>query len=108
MSTSRSGWRPAIRKGTEAFENERQSSQQVKRAAMKARTITAERPTKCPVCSRLCALDFGLRSHMREHKQRARLDYIDHDSRPYIGLRVSVIPQKMTNSMMLIYAPYVS
>ena len=37
------------------IKNARQSSQQVKRAAMKARTITAESSTECPVCSRLCA-----------------------------------------------------
>ena len=69
MTTNRSGWRHAVCKGTEAFENTRQSSQQVKCAAMKARTITAERSTECPVCSCLCASDFGLTSHMQAHKQ---------------------------------------
>ena len=82
MATSRSGWRHAIHKGTEAYENDRQSSQPVKRVAMKARTITIERSTECPVCSRLCASDFGLRSHMRVLKQSAWLDFINQDSRP--------------------------
>ena len=73
----------AIRKETEVYENERQSSQQVKGAAMKARTITEERSTECPEFGPLCASDFGLRSHMRVHKEIARLDFIDHDSRLY-------------------------
>ena len=60
MATSRCGWRHGIRKGTEAYENARQSSQQAKRAAMKATTITTQRSTQCPVCSCLCASDFGL------------------------------------------------
>ena len=67
MATNRSGRRHAIHKGTETNENARQSSQQVQRAAMKARAITAERSTECPVCSRLCTSDFGLRSHRRVH-----------------------------------------
>ena len=77
------GWRHAVHKATEADENERQSSQQAKRAAMTARTITAEHSTECPVYSRLCASEFGLRFHMGVHKQSARLDFIDHSSRPF-------------------------
>ena len=47
----------------------KQSSQQKKHAAMKARTIPAERSTECPECSRLCASDFGLKSRVGAHKQ---------------------------------------
>ena len=68
MATNRSEWRQNIRKGTEAYESERQSSQVEKRAAIKARNNTVERSIECPVCGRLCASDFGLRSHMRVHK----------------------------------------
>ena len=60
-AVSRSEWKHAIRKRAEVYENARQSSQQVKYAALEARTITAERSTEYPVCSHLC--DFGLRSH---------------------------------------------
>ncbi|KAL8621709.1 hypothetical protein ACOMHN_061844 [Nucella lapillus] len=68
LATNRSEWRQAIRKGTEAYENERQVSQVEKRAATKVRLNCAERSIKCPLCSRLCASDFGLRSHMRVKK----------------------------------------
>ncbi|KAL8618975.1 hypothetical protein ACOMHN_018358 [Nucella lapillus] len=68
LATNRSEWRQAVRKGTEAYENERQVSQVEKHAATKARLNCAERFIKCPLCSRLCASDFGLRSHMRVHK----------------------------------------
>ncbi|KAL8563952.1 hypothetical protein ACOMHN_059382 [Nucella lapillus] len=68
LATNRSEWRQAIRKGTEAYENERQVSQVEKRVATKVRHNCAERSIKCPLCSRLCASDFGLRSHMRVHK----------------------------------------
>ncbi|KAL8563373.1 hypothetical protein ACOMHN_008212 [Nucella lapillus] len=68
LATNRSEWRQAIRKGTEAYENERQVSQAEKRAASKVGLNCAERTIKCPLCSRLCASDFGLRSHMRVHK----------------------------------------
>ncbi|KAL8624148.1 hypothetical protein ACOMHN_020198 [Nucella lapillus] len=68
LATNRSEWRQAIRKGTEAYENERQVSQVEKRAAVKVRLNCAERTIKCPLCSRLCASDFGPRSHMRVHK----------------------------------------
>ena len=86
MGTNRFGWRCVIRKGTETYLNARQSSQQVKRAALKARTITAECSTEYPVCSRLCVSDFGLRYHIRWYtdKQRARLDFIDYNSWPYM------------------------
>ena len=89
MATNRSGWRHVIRKGTEAYENARQSSQRVNLAAMKAKTITADRPTECPEYSRLYATDFVLRSGMRVHnKQSVRLDFIDHDSQPSIYLSI--------------------
>ncbi|KAL8604434.1 hypothetical protein ACOMHN_042263 [Nucella lapillus] len=68
LATNRSEWRQAIRKGREAYENERQVSQVEKRAATKVRLNCAERSIKCPLCNRLCASDFGLRSHMRVHK----------------------------------------
>ncbi|KAL8612753.1 hypothetical protein ACOMHN_033752 [Nucella lapillus] len=68
LATNRSEWRQAIRKGTEAYENKGQVSQVEKRAATKVRLNCAERSIKCPLCSRLCASDFGLRSHMRVHK----------------------------------------
>ena len=68
MATNRSEWRQATTKGTEAYENERQRRQMEKRAVVRARSKCTEYSTECPVCGRLCASDFGLRSHTRVHK----------------------------------------
>ncbi|KAL8594187.1 hypothetical protein ACOMHN_030081 [Nucella lapillus] len=43
LATNRSEWRQAIRKGTEAYENEGHVSQVEKRAATKVRINSAER-----------------------------------------------------------------
>ena len=42
MATNRSEWRQAIRKGTEAYENERQRKQVEKRAVVRARINCTE------------------------------------------------------------------
>ncbi|KAL8569901.1 hypothetical protein ACOMHN_014121 [Nucella lapillus] len=67
LATNRSEWRQANRKGTEAYENKRHVIQVEKRATIKVRINSAEHYIL--LCSRLCASDFGLRSHMRVHKR---------------------------------------
>ena len=69
-TADRSEWREAVRSGTELFESERKQKQLDLRAAAKHRAETANRTVTCPVCNKHCASDFGLRSHMRVHKQR--------------------------------------
>lgn len=32
-------------------------------------SVTDEEPRTCPVCGKLCKSEFGLRSHMRSHKE---------------------------------------
>ena len=68
MSADRSEWRHAVYNGTQLYETERRKKQLDKRAAAKVRAQTANRTILCPICSHLCASDFGLRSHMRVHK----------------------------------------
>ena len=85
MATSRSGWRHAIHKEIEAYENKRQSSQQVKCAALKARTITVKRSLSVQYAAacvhQTLAWDpaWGY-----TNKQSATLDFIHHVSQPYI------------------------
>ena len=69
--------------GTEAYENERQSSQQAKRATVKARTITAERSTESPACKPPVCIRLWPEI-LHGGTQNARLDFINHDSWPYI------------------------
>ena len=68
MTADRSEWRQAVFSGTELYESEKRTTQLELRAAAKQRSLTADRTVKCLVCGRLCASDFGLRSHMRVHK----------------------------------------
>lgn len=63
----RGGWRYAIHKGVEHLESSRKDKSEAKRKAAKARSITACHQVKCPNCGKLCASQFGLRSHMRIH-----------------------------------------
>lgn len=67
MSTSRSEWRTAVRNGTKAYETKRKNDHETRRQTHKERALTTVRSVTCPICSRLCASAFGLRSHMRVH-----------------------------------------
>ena len=70
-TADRSEWREAVHSGTESFETERKQRQLDLRAAAKHRAETVDRTVICPVCSKPCASDFGLRSHnMRVHNKR--------------------------------------
>ena len=68
MSADRSEWRHAVYCRTQLYETERRKKQLDKRAAAKDRAQAANQAILCPICSHLCASDFGLRSHMRVHK----------------------------------------
>ena len=68
MAKTRSKWRGAVRIGTKAYEQTRQENRVKKRETTKERALTVERSVCCPLCDRLCASDFGLRSHMRVHR----------------------------------------
>ena len=67
-TVDRSEWRQTVYSGTKLYESERRKKQLDIRAAAKHRAQTVKRTILCPVCSHLCASDFGLRSHMRVHK----------------------------------------
>ena len=68
MAKTRSVWRRAVRTGTKAFDQTRQVNHEKKRETIKERALTVERSVCCPLCDRLCASEFGLRSHMRVHR----------------------------------------
>jgi hypothetical protein len=68
LTRNRPKWRQATHTGAGAFEALRQSNQAAKRAAAKVRVNATSAQVKCTICGRMCASDFGLRSHMRVHK----------------------------------------
>ena len=69
LAGNRSEWRSAVHKGIKNYETERQKDHERKRERTKERALNAERSVSCPLCGRLCASDFGLRSHMRIHSR---------------------------------------
>jgi len=67
LAANRDSWRAAIHDGILQFEGKRVSDLDDKRRARKERKPDYSAAVKCPKCGRLCASDFGLRSHMRSH-----------------------------------------
>ena len=74
LASSRTTWRSVCRQGVSNFEAQRTESRNVKRAARHAREERAAQGpingVACPVCNKLCASEFGLRSHLRVHRPR--------------------------------------
>ena len=67
LAADRSAWRQATTEGVKAFEKQRLEQLDAKRQARKERRANPAAAVACPVCSRVCASEFGLRSHMRRH-----------------------------------------
>ena len=70
QAAERAKWRTTIKKKVNESEQTKRKTKEEKRTAAKLRppadlTNTA---AVCTVCSRVCASNFGLRSHMRVHK----------------------------------------
>ena len=70
QAADRAKWRTTINKKVKESEQTRRKTKEDKRAAVKLRPSAASSDTTvaCPVCSRICASNFGLRSHMKVHK----------------------------------------
>ena len=70
LALNRASWRTTINKNIRKFEKANQQAREDKRAAAKEKPPTTSSTTTvtCSVCNRLCASQFGLRSHMRVHK----------------------------------------
>ena len=70
QAAERASWRTTINKKVKNSEQTRQKSREEKRAAAKLKptTISTSTSVACQVCNRICASEFGLRSHMRIHK----------------------------------------
>ena len=69
QAADRAKWRTTINKKVKESEQTRRKTKEDKRAAVKLRPSAASSDTAvvCPVCSRICASNFGLRSHMKVH-----------------------------------------
>ena len=65
LASDRRSWRVETRKGVKGFEEKRRQDLDQKRQARKDRKLVPAQSVACPSCGRICASDFGLRSHMR-------------------------------------------
>jgi hypothetical protein len=64
LATDRSAWRLAVHKGVQIFEERRLQDLDQKRQARKERRPDPTSAVACPQCGRICASNFGLRSHL--------------------------------------------
>ena len=67
MTSQRTSWRAAVHKGVKDFEERRLGHLDNKRQARKNRKHNAALTVTCSICGRVCASEFGLRSHLRRH-----------------------------------------
>ena len=67
LAGNRAAWRQATHKGVKDFEDQRLASLDAKRQARKERRANPAAAVVCPECGRVCASEFGLRSHQRRH-----------------------------------------
>ena len=70
QASERAKWRTTINKKVNESEQTKRKTIEEKRAAAKARPPATSSNTTvvCQICSRVCASNFGLRSHMKVHK----------------------------------------
>ena len=67
LAANRAAWRQSTQKGVKAFEDRRLEHLDAKREARKDRGANPATAVACPECGRICASEFGLRSHLRRH-----------------------------------------
>ena len=60
-------WRTVCDSGLRSFVNGWITTSEERRAARHTASTKPKTGPRCPKCSRVCASDFGLRSHMRSH-----------------------------------------
>ena len=66
-ASDRDVWRTVCEAGLNNFMNGWTNTSMKRRAARHASTAKPKTGPRCPHCSRLCASDFGLHSHLRSH-----------------------------------------
>ena len=67
LAANRTAWRQCTVSGVRSFEEQRLDQLDAKRQARKNRSVNLSAGVACPVCGRICASEFGLRSHQRRH-----------------------------------------
>ena len=67
LAANRTAWRQCTVSGVRSFEEQRLDQLDAKRQARKNRSVNLSAGVACPVCGRICASEFGLRSHQRCH-----------------------------------------
>jgi len=67
LAGDRDIWRTVCDTGVRSFLNGWITTSEERRAALHTASTKPKTGPRCPQCSRVCASDFGLRSHMRSH-----------------------------------------
>ena len=67
-ASNRRVWKQLTRKGAAAYEQAKCRARAEKRAVTKAGTESRGSSIPCHVCGRICAPEFGPRSHLRVHR----------------------------------------
>ena len=67
LASNRTSWRASVYSGVKDFEERRLDHLDSKRQARKDRKHSAAKTVACSICGRVCASEFGLRSHLRRH-----------------------------------------
>ena len=79
LAADRSAWGLATHNGAQAFWERGLSQLDIKRQARKEAKARPAAAVACPVCGRICASEFGLRSHQRSHWHRRRFATDNYD-----------------------------
>ena len=67
LASDRDIWRTVCDTGLRSFVNGWITTSEERRAARHTGSTKPKTGLRCPQCNRVCASDFGLRSHMRSH-----------------------------------------
>ena len=67
LAANRTAWRQSTPSGVKTFEVRRLEQLDAKRQARKEGSVDPATAVACPVCGKICASAFGLRTHQRRH-----------------------------------------
>jgi len=68
LAADREAWRDTCEEGLTAFDINYDQEAEARRARRHTITSVATSGPRCQVCGRICASEFGLRSHLRCHR----------------------------------------
>jgi len=67
LASDRVAWKDVCEEGLTAFDTNYDQEAEARRARRHTITSTPASGPRCHICGRICASEFGLRSHLRSH-----------------------------------------